>query len=256
LCWESAAELSIDATVMCKKAVGFCRELGTDPVRWSRRSPLPPPAWFDQELATFAHATTAASAGAADKAVALLATIRSDDMREWFDVHGQNTGWHRANAFRIPVAKLPVGQLDPRRRPAIFEQAVFQRDGYRCRYCGLRVIAKRVLVAVDKAVGVTQFCATASTNAALHGVVHAFKAVADHVVPHALGGRTDLDNLVTACGGCNYGKFHYTVEQLGMDDPRAREPAITGWDGLLAFLPGLQQHMLPVHPGVGTTPAR
>ena len=46
------------------------------------------------------------------------------------------------------------------------------------------------------------------------------KAVADHVFPWSLGGATSLDNLVTSCGGCNYDKEHWTLEQLGIEDPR------------------------------------
>ena len=73
------------------------------------------------------------------------------------------------------------------------------------------------------------------------GVVDAFKPVADHVVPHALAGRTAVDNVVTACGGCKYGKDDYTVEQIGIDDPRCRGPALTEWDGLRSFLPALRR---------------
>ena len=31
-------------------------------------------------------------------------------------------------------------------------------------------------------------------------------AVADHVQPASDGGPTEMHNLITACGGCNYGK--------------------------------------------------
>ncbi len=52
---------------------------------------------------------------------------------------------------------------------------VFQRDGFRCRYCG----------------------ATAESGAVLH---------ADHVIPQSKGGETSMENLVTACFNCNVGK--------------------------------------------------
>ena len=51
---------------------------------------------------------------------------------------------------------------------------VFQRDGFRCTYCGRTAAASELQ--------------------------------ADHVVPVALGGGTELENLVTACGTCNLGK--------------------------------------------------
>jgi hypothetical protein len=115
---------------------------------------------------------------------------------------------------------------------------VFERDFYSCRYCGLKLVDKAVLVAFERAVGISVFCIR-GTNAQQHGVVHAFKIVADHVVPHRRGGRTDLDNLVTACPGCNYGKEAFTLEQLGISDPRDRPPERNGWDGLRSLLPGL-----------------
>jgi HNH endonuclease len=77
-----------------------------------------------------------------------------------------------------------------------------------------------------------------------HGVIHAFKLVADHVVPHKLGGKTDIDNLVTACPACNYGKECYTLDQLGLEDPRDRDPKLGDWDGLTAFIPGLKTNPL------------
>lgn len=51
---------------------------------------------------------------------------------------------------------------------------VFKRDGFRCSYCGAH-----------------------PPDALLH---------VDHVVAVANGGSNDMDNLVTACGGCNLGK--------------------------------------------------
>lgn len=51
---------------------------------------------------------------------------------------------------------------------------VFERDGFRCRYCGLD-----------------------ASETVLH---------ADHRHPGSRGGPTTLENLVTACAACNLGK--------------------------------------------------
>ncbi len=72
----------------------------------------------------------------------------------------------------------------------------------------------------------------------LRGVVHAFQPVADHVVPHALGPNRHGQPR-DWCGGCNYGKYHYTVEQIGIDDPRCRAPVMAEWGGFRALLPEL-----------------
>ncbi|MEQ1596816.1 MAG: HNH endonuclease [Casimicrobium sp.] len=57
----------------------------------------------------------------------------------------------------------------------------------------------------------------------------------DHVVPHAYGGTNDLDNLVLTCAACNFGRGGYTLEDVGLADPRHRAPASNSWDGLENF---------------------
>ena len=54
----------------------------------------------------------------------------------------------------------------------------------------------------------------------------------DHVVPRARGGLNEAENLVTACMVCNFAREAYTLEQLGIADPRSRQPVLDGWDGL------------------------
>ena len=46
-------------------------------------------------------------------------------------------------------------------------------------------------------------------------------------------GKTNLENRVTSCWGCNYGKYNALLEQMGLDDPRERPiEALTDWNGL------------------------
>jgi hypothetical protein len=59
---------------------------------------------------------------------------------------------------------------------------VFNRDGFRCRYCG---------VSIDD-------------GAILH---------ADHVIPESKGGPTTMENLVTACLDCNLGKSNKDLKR-------------------------------------------
>jgi 5-methylcytosine-specific restriction endonuclease McrA len=165
-------------------------------------------------------------------------------MRYWFEEHGEPSGRHRVRGLGLsdtwPLSREFVCcEVDTRRSPAKYERAVFEGDHYTCRYCGLPDVAKEVLSGFEKVVGVEAF-RTTGTNAQQHGVIHAFKLVADHVIPHKLGGKTNLDNLVTACPACNYGKDCYTLEQLGLEDPRNRPPEKGDWDGLTAFVPGLK----------------
>lgn len=206
---------------------------------------LPIPVWFDDQLELFCKAIEAAADGQRQEAIEILGTIRSDEMREWFDVHGQWSGKHRARKIGIPAVIVAPELFDKVRSPEKYAKAVFERDCYTCRYCGLRQVAKEVLYAFEKAVGTSAFC-TMGTNAQQHGIIHGFRIVADHVEPYRRGGRTSMENLVSSCPACNYGKDAYTVEQLGIEDPRMRPPVNNGWDGLLSFVPGLIRHRIPV----------
>ena len=59
---------------------------------------------------------------------------------------------------------------------------VFERDGFRCRYCG-RHVDEGIVLNVD------------------------------HVLPVSKGGEWNLENLVTACRECNAGKFDHLLER-------------------------------------------
>jgi hypothetical protein len=164
-------------------------------------------------------------------------------MRHWFDEHGQSSGGHRKRHYQIKPPVVSPDEFDVVRSPARYEPEVFKRDSYTCCYCGLKLLSKEVLIAFEQAVGGAGF-RTQGTNKQQHGVIHAFKIVADHVVPYRRGGRTHPDNLVSACPGCNYGKDAHTVEQMGVDDPFDHLPVDSGWDGLTSLIPGLRHHVL------------
>lgn len=66
--------------------------------------------------------------------------------------------------------------------PGELDMAVFARDGWRCRYCGIRVRLFRR----RRGVKVPDDAATI-----------------DHLVPAAKGGPTTKGNTVTACYRCN-----------------------------------------------------
>jgi hypothetical protein len=100
--------------------VHVCTELGTDPALWSPSSPLWPKAWFGEATKAFEVAYQAAEAGDLKKALGALEHTREAELREWFDVHAQNTGKFRVAHFgRQPVLKNSV-DLDPLRRPRCY----------------------------------------------------------------------------------------------------------------------------------------
>lgn len=117
--------------------------------------------------------------------------------------------------------------------------AIYRRDHFACRYCGLKLFPSELLRAFENVAGTDSFAATAKN--ASHGAALVFRTTYDHVDPLNCGGRHTLDNLVTACYSCNFGKAGYTLEQLGLDDPRLRPKVSNDWDGLMSLLPKLRR---------------
>jgi 5-methylcytosine-specific restriction endonuclease McrA len=109
-------------------------------------------------------------------------------------------------------------------------RSVYERDGWRCRYCDLQVIDPTLLRALG-AVLPADF-PDGGTSRSMHPARLLLAATADHVVPRWIGGDNSADNLVTACGTCQYNKGSCTIDELYLVDPRERPPAPDGWTGL------------------------
>ena len=76
-------------------------------------------------------------------------------------------------------------------------------------------------------------------NAHKHAAVFVMEAQYDHIVPHSRGGRNELESLVLTCLPCNCGRAGFTLEEMGLYDPRTCnrvECIFSGWDGLKQLL--------------------
>jgi HNH endonuclease len=223
---------------MCR-GMRDCTELGSNPTVWSKDAPLMPPNWFDGQLTIFNEAVQLAALGDTKNSREKLRSIRGEELQTWYIEHGQQSGVFRNRHIRLPKPNVTV-PLDPVGPPDRFAKAVFMRDGYRCRYCCIRLVPKEVLMAFSKIVGSDVFRPTGK-NCERHGIVLIFRANADHVLPWTLGGRTDMENLVSSCWCCNYGKSNFTLNQIGVDDPRCKPISTSdAWDGLTSYLPALK----------------
>lgn len=69
-----------------------------------------------------------------------------------------------------------------------------------------------------------------------HHALSALNATLDHILPHSRGGTNEESNLVAACGMCQFGRGHWTLEEVGFTDPRERLPILDKWDGLTRLL--------------------
>ena len=213
-----------------------CSELGTDPAKFDKECPLRQPVWIEPCINTFIEALESFIAGRRTDCLDLLQSIHDQEraFTEWYIEHGQISGNYRVRVLQPPPPQQIAEMLDPVRNVSkALQNQILQRDHYHCRYCGCRLIDRKVMQAfVDKLA--SPLLTRGRKNVEKHGVILATWPYIDHVVPHSLGGRTEADNLVSSCYSCNFGKDSYTCEEVGIANPLSRAPINDGWDGLLA----------------------
>lgn len=110
------------------------------------------------------------------------------------------------------------------------KQQFYRMDGWRCRFCGVRVINPKAAKILNQLFPIE--ARLGSRNRDYHTAFLVLLASPDHVVPYQRGGTSELENMVTACQVCQYGRNHFTLEEVGFTDPRDRAAVIDGWDGL------------------------
>ncbi|AOG24161.1 HNH endonuclease family protein [Acidovorax sp. RAC01] len=111
------------------------------------------------------------------------------------------------------------------------ERAIYARDGWRCRYCGTRVIDRSMRARFHRCL--PDVARWGARNADKHTALAALSASLDHIVPHSRGGTNDEPNFVTACNACQFGRGQWTLEEVGFFDPREYPPVLDEWDGLM-----------------------
>lgn len=93
---------------------------------------------------------------------------------------------------RLPSVISLKDYVPPNRRPAFTRFNVFLRDQFSCQYCGSEGSAENLTF--------------------------------DHVIPRSRGGRTNWENVVTACSPCNLKKGNRLPHTCGMRPRRRPEP--------------------------------
>lgn len=109
-------------------------------------------------------------------------------------------------------------------------KAVLERDGHRCRYCGLPVVSAEIRKIAHNLY--PQEVSWTSNPAEQHSAFQVTWLQYDHVIPHSHGGRSSPENVVISCALCNFGKDGFTLRQLDLEDPRLRPPLPSDFDGL------------------------
>lgn len=166
----------------------------------------------------------------------LFAAANMSAVRDWTEsIWG--TGWKSLVRPRVIEGAPPyLSKVDrqPLRMPnKLGEATIIARDGYHCRFCGIPVIHKRIR---ERAARLYPHVVTwGRSNPSQHAAFQAMWLQFDHLIPHSRGGTSDLSNVLITCAPCNYGRFHYTVEELDLINPLSREPVTSDWNGLEDF---------------------
>lgn len=108
-----------------------------------------------------------------------------------------------STAIAVPATMRLLHRVHKKWKPPRFRKRVlFNRDGWKCQYCGVRL--------------------------------HANSVELEHVLPSSRGGRTSWLNCVASCHACNKRKANRTPEEAGM--PLLRRPAtptaLHFWDAM------------------------
>jgi len=176
--------------------------------------------------------------GQRDLGLEHLNMTRHLEIREWFITSAQVAGPRRhaeLGHLEAQEPEIPAEEQDTRDIPVPLARTILDRDRYQCRYCHIPVIYKTEAKKLQVLFGTENFRVSKSNRIA-HGTLRAFYNSFDHVLPLSRGGTTSLDNLVTACYPCNFGKDNFTLNQLGLLSPFESMPNESKHDGFTTLL--------------------
>jgi len=166
-------------------------------------------------------------------ATELIIAADMPEIRAWTKAIWANSEIH----VRCPenlIGSIPKDQRVKVRMPTRGEKAqIHQRDGYNCRFCEMPVVRSEIRSLIRAAY--PHALSWGSREVEQHAAFQAMWAQYDHVLPHARGGSNNLTNLVLTCAPCNFGRGGYTLQEVGVEDPRERPTAVAVWDGLERF---------------------
>ena len=137
------------------------------------------------------------------KAITLLCLGKVEVIEEYGrDIHSVSF------TIKLPSVVRLLNLVKKPKSPVKFSrQNIYLRDKYRCQYCGLKHSTEELTY--------------------------------DHVLPKSRGGRTEWENIVTCCIGCNRKKGGRTPVEARMN--LVRKPARPSWVPAIKITIGLKQ---------------
>ena len=181
------------------------------------------------------EAVTAHLAGRFVVADELIRRTNMKVIRDWTEsLWGTASPYVQFREIAGVPPSVPKAQRLHERMPTTAEkQTLLQRDGLHCRFCGIPVIRTEIRKRIHEKY--PDALPWGNTNQSQHAAFQAMWVNYDHVLPHARGGTSELDNVVITCAPCNYARWNYVLEEVDLIDPRTREPVRSSWDGLERF---------------------
>jgi hypothetical protein len=187
------------------------------------------------------RATDAHLAGDHSTAGTLIRTANIPAVRAWAEslwgskaTNPDQRKYHRFRAVAAALPHLPKAQRIPQRMPSSAERSsIVERYGRNCVFCGIPLISKEVRIAFGRAYpGALPW---GRTNQTQHAAFQCMWMQFDHLLPHSRGGDNTLENVVITCAPCNSARWHWTLNEVGLIDPRKLPRQKTSWDGLKRF---------------------
>jgi hypothetical protein len=183
-------------------------------------------------------AVTAHLDGRFSEAEDLLVQANIAAVKEWAELLIGKFSEFNTPRFRLSSSSKVAAMRENARMPSSeMKRTLHTRYGNYCCFCGTpiirRQVRKRLVSLYPKAVP------WGSGNAGKHAAVFLMEAQYDHVVPYSRGGENSLENILLTCLPCNYGRGGFTLEEMGLFDPRTRkrvECVVSDWDGLERLL--------------------
>ena len=166
----------------------------------------------------------------------LIRLTNTSVLREYINsLWGSNSPYVRvSNQPDSPAYLLKKEKTSARMPGAAVMRQIVERDGYHCRFCNIPVIPAAVRTRM--AAAYPDALPWGNSNATQHAAFQVMWLQYDHIIPYARGGASSLENMVVACAGCNYSRMNWTLEEVGMLNPRCRDPVRSLWDGLMRFV--------------------
>lgn len=190
------------------------------------------------------RAVGAHHAGEREEAERLIRSADQSTVRLWTEslwgslaANPEIEHYRRFREVNGAAPALAKDKCVPVRMPNRQEKAaILQRWGHRCAFCSIPVIRPEVRQAFSIAYPEAAYWGT--SNATQHAAFQCMWLQFDHILPHSRGGDNSVENIAITCAPCNYGRMQWTLDELGLLDPRTQPLTRSSWDGLERFLSG------------------